>query len=294
MPSNPLRRILKRQGDAGGSPEGALEKLERGIQESRQAVRQQNEALARGYFEDSIAALKHSVEESRATLEGLPKRLPGGDEEALEALIGELTQGYASIEAALEEAAGDAPEAEAEEPEGAEAAGEAGAEGEDHATNGAAPAPGAVEGVGGAGEEETAAVVGASEPAAGEEDGAEPPKASDAARRRADDLGVDLSEVEGTGSGGSITVRDVNRLVESPAGDVVDGASELGDDASGGIAAGNGSEGNGQDGGGEGTDGGPRATNAARRRAEELGVDLTSIRGSGANGLITIQDVVKL
>ena len=35
----------------------------------------------------------------------------------------------------------------------------------------------------------------------------------------------------------------------------------------------------------------PRATNAARRRAQELGVDLSTIRGTGSGGLITIKDV---
>ena len=36
---------------------------------------------------------------------------------------------------------------------------------------------------------------------------------------------------------------------------------------------------------------GPRATNAARRRAEKLGIDLSTIEGSGSGGLITIKDV---
>jgi pyruvate/2-oxoglutarate dehydrogenase complex dihydrolipoamide acyltransferase (E2) component len=34
-----------------------------------------------------------------------------------------------------------------------------------------------------------------------------------------------------------------------------------------------------------------RATNAARRRAEQLGIDLSTIQGSGSGGLITIRDV---
>jgi pyruvate/2-oxoglutarate dehydrogenase complex dihydrolipoamide acyltransferase (E2) component len=36
----------------------------------------------------------------------------------------------------------------------------------------------------------------------------------------------------------------------------------------------------------------PRATSAARRRARELGVDLSTLEGTGSGGLITIQDVV--
>jgi pyruvate/2-oxoglutarate dehydrogenase complex dihydrolipoamide acyltransferase (E2) component len=35
----------------------------------------------------------------------------------------------------------------------------------------------------------------------------------------------------------------------------------------------------------------PKATNAARRKAQELGVDLSQVQGSGAGGIITIGDV---
>ena len=138
------------------------------------------------------------------------------------------------------------------------------------------------------------------------------PKASEAARRRAEDLGVDLSEIEGTGAGGAITVRDVTRLVESmgdeaddPSGVDVEDAVDMLDDAE--KEDGESAEEVGLDvmdsaapaaasdaGGDDEADGAPKATNAARRRAEELGVDLSRITGSGAGGLITIQDVVKL
>jgi pyruvate/2-oxoglutarate dehydrogenase complex dihydrolipoamide acyltransferase (E2) component len=40
------------------------------------------------------------------------------------------------------------------------------------------------------------------------------PKATDAARRKADELGIDLSQVEGTGAGGHILVGDVKRAAE--------------------------------------------------------------------------------
>ena len=35
------------------------------------------------------------------------------------------------------------------------------------------------------------------------------------------------------------------------------------------------------------------ATEAARRKAEEMGVDLTKVRGTGADGRITVEDVKK-
>jgi len=83
-------------------------------------------------------------------------------------------------------------------------------------------------------------------------------EATDAARRQAQELGVDLTEIEGTGSDGRITVDDVKNYAES-----MEAEEE------------------------------PKASDAARRKAEELGVDLSQIEGSGAGGLITIRDVVK-
>lgn len=37
----------------------------------------------------------------------------------------------------------------------------------------------------------------------------------------------------------------------------------------------------------------PNATKAAKRKAEELGVDLSQIEGTGSGDLITIKDVVE-
>jgi pyruvate/2-oxoglutarate dehydrogenase complex dihydrolipoamide acyltransferase (E2) component len=60
------------------------------------------------------------------------------------------------------------------------------------------------------GEVSEEAVVGEADTAgeAGEEKGEV--QATPAAERKADELGVDLSQVEGTGSGGRITVKDVS------------------------------------------------------------------------------------
>src|SRR5215212_6798371 len=71
----------------------------------------------------------------------------------------------------------------------------------------ATPEPG--EGVEAGLEEEEAAVVGeASTPGeAGEQE--DKAQATPAAERKAEELGVDLSQIEGTGSGGRITVKDV-------------------------------------------------------------------------------------
>jgi pyruvate/2-oxoglutarate dehydrogenase complex dihydrolipoamide acyltransferase (E2) component len=76
----------------------------------------------------------------------------------------------------------------------------------------ATPKPG--EGVEAGLEEEAAAVVGeASTPGeAGEQK--DKAQATPAAERKAEDLGVDLSQIEGTGSGGRITVKDVTEAAK--------------------------------------------------------------------------------
>ena len=110
-----------------------------------------------------------------------------------------------------------------------------------------------------------------------------PPPGS--AKRKAEELGIDLSQVEGTGSSGLVTVKDVTNLAEGAedkatglVGQVADQASSAVDQVTGQVDQ-------------AAEDGGPRATSAARRRAEELGVDLSKVKGSGAGGLITLKDL---
>ncbi|ELZ23917.1 2-oxo acid dehydrogenase subunit E2 [Natrinema limicola] len=82
--------------------------------------------------------------------------------------------------------------------------------------------------------------------------------ASPRARDRADELGVELTTVEGTGYQGSITEEDVERAASKGADE---GTSEL------------------------------NASPRARSRADELGVDLTTVEGTGYQGAITEEDV---
>jgi len=191
----------------------ALEKLNRGIEESKQLVQHQTMALAQDFFGDSVEELKQRIQENRTTLERLPDQIPGGQEESFQMLFQELMDNYESIEKALDEANKNVSEIDA-----------------DRLMR------------------------------QGEVD------ATDAARREARERGVDLTEVEGTGTDGRITVDDVRTYAESNQGEVEDTAEQV-------------------------TEQVVKASDVARRRAEEMGLDLSQIEGTGSGGLITVKDV---
>jgi pyruvate/2-oxoglutarate dehydrogenase complex dihydrolipoamide acyltransferase (E2) component len=276
----------------------ALEKLNRGIEESKQIVQQQTMTLAKDFFGDSVEGLKQQIKENRATLERLPDQIPGGQEEPFQMLFQELTDNYESIEKALDEANKNVSEIDADrlmrqgEVDATDAARREARERGVDLTE--------VEGTGTDGRITVDDVRTYAESNQGEvEDTAEQVteqvvKASDAARRRAEEMGVDLSQIEGTGSDGLITVKDVTSTAggaaQQAAGQATDavgqtvaqadGAVDQATQQVGNVAGGNGDE-------------GPKATNAARRKAEDLGLDLSQIQGSGAGGIITIRDVVQ-
>lgn len=80
-------------------------------------------------------------------------------------------------------------------------------------------------------------------------------EATEAAERRADELDVDLSEVEGSGTEGRVTVEDVEEEADEE-----------------GIV---------------------HATDTAEQKADELGVNLSEVEGTGAGGRILVEDVEK-
>ena len=271
-------------------------------------VQEQTMKLAQDYFGDSVEGLKQEIKGSRDTLEDLPEQIPGGQDEAFQMLFQELMDNYAAIEDALDEAQSTVANLDTEqlrrqgEVNASEAARREARELGVDLTQ--------VEGTGSGGNITVKDVKKAAEDAGGI-------NASDAARRQAEELGIDLSEVEGTGSGGMITVMDVTEFAEEAgdaggqavqgaanaagqaasqatqqAGQAADGATQAAgqvvDEAAGAVG-----QVASQAAGKNGSEEEPRATNAARRKAEELGVDLSDIQGSGAGGLITIRDVVQ-
>jgi pyruvate/2-oxoglutarate dehydrogenase complex dihydrolipoamide acyltransferase (E2) component len=188
----------------------AMEKLNRGIQESKLAAQQQTLELAQEYFDDSVAMLKQQIKDNRSTLRSLPEQVPGGQEEPFQTMFQELMGNYGKMEEALNEAKKNVADID---PEQIRRQGEV--------------------------------------------------NATDAARRDATELGIDLTEIEGTGSDGRVTVDDVKNFSEA----TEDGAAGVEEE--------------------------PDASEAARREAEELGVELSQLEGSGSGGRIIVSDVVE-
>jgi pyruvate/2-oxoglutarate dehydrogenase complex dihydrolipoamide acyltransferase (E2) component len=140
----------------------ALEKLNRGIQESRQEVQQRTMSLAQEYFGDSAEVLKQQIKENRATLKDLPDQIPGGRDEVFQALFQELMDNYSAMEDRISEAQENVANLDTDQ----------------------IRRQGEVE-------------------------------ATDAARRQARELGVDLTKIEGTGADGRIIVSDVIEAAEA-------------------------------------------------------------------------------
>jgi pyruvate/2-oxoglutarate dehydrogenase complex dihydrolipoamide acyltransferase (E2) component len=257
----------------------ALERLNRGIQESQQMVQQQTMKLAQDFFSDSAEELKQQIKDNRATLEKLPGQIPGGQEESFQLLFQELMDNYAAVEQALKEAQQNVANLDTEslvrqgEIEATDAARREARELDVDLTQ--------VEGTGSEGRITVDDVKKFAEEQ-------EAPQASEAAQRRAEEMGVDLSQIEGTGSGGLITVKDVTSMAGEAQEQTTDTAQQAAGQAqetADGVA---GKAADAADGSGE-----PKATNAARRKAEELGIDLSQIEGTGSGGLITIREVVR-
>jgi pyruvate/2-oxoglutarate dehydrogenase complex dihydrolipoamide acyltransferase (E2) component len=332
-----------------------LEKLNQGIQESRREVQQRTMNLAQDYFGDSAEVLKQQISENRATLEGLPDQVPGGREEAFQALFQELMDNYSAIEDTINESqnnvanldtdqirrqgeieATDAARREAKERgvdlttvegtgsdgriivsdvvEAAEAmedeAGEDGAASEaaHQAQDAAGQAADQAQEVAGQATGQAGQVAGQAQDAAGQvtdQAGQAAQGVQDTAGQVAgqaqDTVGGLTGGLQGGGPLGGVTdqVGQVAGQAQQVAGQATDQAQQAASQATdqagqvanqaqetAGQAAGQTQQAAGGDGAEE-----PRATNAARRRAEQLGIDLSTIEGTGSGGLITIKDV---
>ena len=241
----------------------ALEKLNRGIQESRREVQQRTMSLAQDYFDDSAGTLEQQIKEDRAALESLPDQVPGGREEAFQMLFQELMDNYSTMEQCINEARKDVANLDTDQ----------------------IRRQGEVE-------------------------------ATDAARRQAREMSIDLTEVEGTGAEGRVTVDDVKKLAQTMEDGASEGAAQQAQYTAG-QAVGQAQESAGQAAdrvgqvaqGAQGTvdqaagqigqitdqSGGEAeeidASDAAKREAKARGIDLSKIEGTGADGRIVFWDV---
>ncbi len=310
----------------------ALEKLNQGIQQSRRTVQQQTIELSQDYFVNSAGALRDQIKESRATLERLPDQIPGGREEAFQAMFQELMDNYSNIEGCLEEAqrnvsnldpdqirrlgevdATDAARREARERgvdltkvEGTGSDGriivtdvveaaEAMQAGEEESEDGAAGAAQQAQDAAGQATDQAQQVAGQATDQAGQ-----------AVQGVQDTVGGLASGGQQQGGGGPLSgvtdqVGQTVQGVQDTAGQATDQAQQAAGQATdqAGQVTQQAQDTAGQAGqqGQQAARGGgaeePRATNAARRRAQELGMDLSQIQGTGAGGLITIRDVTE-
>ncbi len=304
--------------------DGALEKLNRGIQDSKQMVQRQSMELAQEYFDDSAEVLRQQIKESRATLEDMPDQIPGRDE-AFQMLFQELMDNYAAMERCIDKARENVSNLDTErfrmqgEVDATDAARRQAREQDLDLTE--------IEGTGSEGRVVADDVKNLAQ--SEEKADTEEVSASDAARRKAQELGVDLSDAEGTGSEGNIVVDDVTSLAESSKEQATGGAGQTAQEVqdAAGQATRQAQDAMGQMAGqlgdiagqardtagstvqqtqnaadeaarraGQSTTGDkseePRVTSAARRKADEMGVDPTKVEGTGSGGLITLKDVM--
>jgi pyruvate/2-oxoglutarate dehydrogenase complex dihydrolipoamide acyltransferase (E2) component len=325
----------------------ALNRLNQGIQESRQEVQQRTMSLAQEYFGDSGEVLKQQVSENRATLENLPDQIPGGRDEAFQTLFQELMENYSAIEEAINEAQKNVANLDTEqirrqgEVEATDAARRearelsvdltqvkgTGAEGRIIVSDVVEAAEAMGDGAAGEAAQGAAQQV---QDTAGQAVG----QAQQAAGQATDQVGQVAGQAQDTVGGATQQAQDTAGQVTDQAGQAVQGVQ----DTVGGLTGGGQQQGGGlggalggvtdqvgqaaqgvQDTAGQAAQQGqqavgqaaqqgqqavgqaaqqagggqqqPDATDAARQKAQELGVDLSQVQGSGANGRITVRDV---
>lgn len=184
-----------------------------------QQIREQTVKTAQDFYGESLGRIKSQLQNDRAQLESLAEQVP--DEEA-QAQIQEMADSYTVIEESFDQAVQDlglegaVSQAlqQAQETIG-QVAGQAQEAAEGAAQRAQDTAGQAVQGAQSAAKQ----AAGQTQEAAGQTtqqvqevaggSGQEVPDATQAARQRAEELGVDLSQVEGSGTGGRITIRDV-------------------------------------------------------------------------------------
>ncbi len=199
--------------------------MSEGAQNLQQRIQQQTMHTARDFYGNSLGRAKAQLQDSRAQLESLAEQI---SQEEAQAQIQEMADSYYEIEDRINQTAQnqgleDAVNYRAQQ--GQDTAGQAADQAQqsdgqatDQAGQAAQGAQGAVRQVAGQagqaaqGVQETAgkATQQAKQGAGNQQGGGgQQPSATQAAAQKAQELGVDLAQVEGSGAQGRITVKDV-------------------------------------------------------------------------------------
>jgi hypothetical protein len=205
-----------------------------GAQNLQQQIQQQTIHSAKDFYGDSLGRAKAQLQDARTQLESLAEQIP---QEEAQAQIQEMADSYYEMESKIDqaaqdqgledavneaaqqgqdtagEAAGQAQQTDGQVTEQAGQAAQGVQETAGQAVQGAQDAAGEVAGQAGQATQQAQESVGqATQQGGGQQQGGggqEEPNATQAAAQKAEELGVDLSQVEGTGSEGRITIKDV-------------------------------------------------------------------------------------
>src|SRR5215218_4014225 len=168
-----------------------------GVQNLTQQIQEQTVSTAQNFYGESLGRIKGQLQSDSSQLENLAEQVP---REEAQAQIQEMADSYAAIEESLDQAAQDLGV-------------------EDVVTQALQQAQEAIGQVAGQAQEAVGGAAQQAQEAAGEAtqqaqgavggNGQEEPNATEAARKKAEELGVDLSQVEGSGAGGRIIIKDV-------------------------------------------------------------------------------------
>jgi pyruvate/2-oxoglutarate dehydrogenase complex dihydrolipoamide acyltransferase (E2) component len=165
-----------------------------GAQNLLQQIQQQTIQSAQDFFGESLGRIKGQLQSDRAELESLVEQVP---QEEAKQQIQELVDSYSAIEDSVDQTAqglGITDTVNQALQQVQEAVGQV-----------AGQAGQAAQGV----QDTGGQVTQQAQQAAGGQQAQEEPDATEAARQKAQELGVDLSQIEGSGSEGRITVKDV-------------------------------------------------------------------------------------
>jgi pyruvate/2-oxoglutarate dehydrogenase complex dihydrolipoamide acyltransferase (E2) component len=187
-----------------------------GAQNLQQRIQQQTIQSAQDFYGESLGRLKSQLQEDRAQLESLAKQMPS---EEAQVQIQELVDSYEAIESSLDQSAQDIGVEDAVNQalqQAQEAVGQVAGQTQQAAGQVTEQVGQVVQGVqdtagraADQAQESAGEAAQQAQQAAGGGGQEEEPDATEAARQKADELGVELSQVKGSGAGGRITIKDV-------------------------------------------------------------------------------------